>query len=291
MKKFLVACGLAVVGATPASAQLALPDLPPAVPVTTVAQLPGMKLVWSDEFDKDGLPDPNKWNYEMGFVRNQEPQLYGTGNARVEGGFLIIEARRERVASPDFQAGSTNWKTNRRFADFTSSSITTKGKQGWTYGHFEMRARIDTRISSWPAFWSVGKDRPWPHNGEIDIMEYYNAGLLANVAWGGKTSSSSVWNAKTKPIKTFSPDWPNQFHVWALDWDEKQMVFSVDGQELNRQDLSKTVNGDAEKFNPFHAPQFIILNQAVGHGDPNKTLFPLRFEVDYVRIYQKTNTP
>lgn len=297
MTKFpFLACTFLVARALPALAQQPLtqpplaqqpvPALAPGAAVATIPTVPGQKLVWNDEFDKDGVPDPSKWNYEQGFVRNQEPQWYQPQNAWVENGFLIIEARRERVAVPSYQAGSTNWKTNRKFAEFTSSSLTTKGKTGWTYGHFEMRARIDTRPGSWPAFWTVGTSRDWPFSGEIDIMEYYNSGLLANLAWGGKTPGSAVWNSRTKPLKTFDADWPNQFHVWAMDWDQNQMVLSCDGQALNTQDVTKTRNGDAEAFNPFQAPQFIILNQAIGHGDPAKTQFPLRFEVDYVRVYQ-----
>ena len=56
------------------------------------------KLVWSDEFDKPGLPDPAKWNFEQGFIRNREAQYYTkdrSENARVEDGMLIIEARKE----------------------------------------------------------------------------------------------------------------------------------------------------------------------------------------------------
>jgi hypothetical protein len=34
------------------------------------------KLVWSDEFNYNGYPDSTKWDYEVGFVRNKEPQYY-----------------------------------------------------------------------------------------------------------------------------------------------------------------------------------------------------------------------
>src|SRR5688572_6437346 len=57
---------------------------------------PGYALVWADEFARDGRPDPANWTYERGLVRNRELQWYGPENARVEGGLLVIEARRER---------------------------------------------------------------------------------------------------------------------------------------------------------------------------------------------------
>ena len=88
---------------------------------------PEWKLVWSDEFDKDGTPDPAKWTYEKGFVRNQELQWYQPKNARCEKGLLIIEGRRERKKNPDYKPESLFWKTNREYAEYTSSSLTTKG--------------------------------------------------------------------------------------------------------------------------------------------------------------------
>ena len=56
----------------------------------------GWKLIWSDEFDTDGLPDPAVWEPERGFVRNHEAQWYQGENARQEGGSLIIEARPDK---------------------------------------------------------------------------------------------------------------------------------------------------------------------------------------------------
>jgi len=112
---------------------------------------PDYSLVWADEFDKDGAPDPANWTYERGFVRNQELQWYQPDNARVEHGMLVIEARRERVINPAFDAASPDWKRNRPAAEYTSASVTTRGLHTFTYGRFEMRARIDTRSGMWPA--------------------------------------------------------------------------------------------------------------------------------------------
>jgi len=247
----------------------------------------GWKLVWSDEFDRDGRPDPARWTYETGFVRNQELQWYQPENARCEKGLLIIEGRRERKKNPNFEAGSSNWKTNREFAEYTSASLTTRGIASWRYGRLEMRGRIDTRAGLWPAFWTLGVEGRWPNNGEIDIMEYYLGTLLANLIWAGQGGTASF--TRRKPIESFTdPDWATKFHVWRMDWDADRVVISVDGEVLNDADLSQAANPDGR--NGFRQAHSIILNLAIGGtsgGDPSATQFPARLEVDYVRVYQK----
>ena len=253
------------------------------------AQTPELRLVWADEFDHDGPPDPANWTYEHGFVRNQELQWYQPDNARVQNGILTIEARREHVVNPAFDASSLDWRRNRPAAEYSSSSVTTRGLHSFLYGRFEMRARIDTRPGLWPAFWTVGVSGRWPHNGEIDIMEFYRSMLLANVAWGAAEPGRAIWADTRTPLASFGQGWSDAFHVWRMDWDERAIRLSVDDRLLNEVDLSRTMNQDGSGVNPLHQAQSIILNLAVGAtgGDPSATAFPARYEIDYVRVYQR----
>ena len=247
----------------------------------------GYALIWSDEFATDGAPDPANWTYERGFARNQELQWYQPDNARIVGGQLVIEARRERLPNPGYQAGAADWKRNREVAEYTSTSLITRGLHSWQYGRFEMRARIDTRAGLWPAFWTLGTSGAWPRNGEVDIMEYYNRVLLANVAWGGE--GRAAWDASRTPLTWFGDGWSSQFHVWRMDWDADNIRLFVDDRLLNETDLSKTTNPDGT--NPLRQPHYMIVNLAVGGtsgGDPAATEFPARLEVDYIRVYQRT---
>ncbi|MFC5410115.1 family 16 glycosylhydrolase [Larkinella bovis] len=257
----------------------------------TVPPAADWKLVWADEFNKPGPPDPNNWAFERGFVRNNERQWYQPDNARCENGLLIIEGRRERRPNPTYQPGSTSWRTQRDSIHYTAASLMTKGLHQWRFGRFEMRGRIDTRPGLWPAFWSLGVSGEWPSNGEIDIMEYYREMLLANAAWGTDKPYVAAWSTTKKNLSTFNdPQWSAHFHVWRMDWDQDFIRLYVDDQLLNEVDLSKTVNGDGSGKNPFHQPHYLLLNLAIGGqngGDPSATKFPARFEVDYVRVYQQ----
>jgi len=252
---------------------------------------PGFELVWADEFNKDGVPDPCNWTYERGFVRNEELQWYQPENARCSGGFLIIEALRQSQENPNYDPDSRSWRQNRKDCEYTSASLTTRGLHSWQYGRFEMRGRIDTRSGMWPAFWTLGVKGGWPAGGEIDIMEYYRGMLLANAAWASGKRWSPIWDDSRKRITEFNdPNWSAKFHVWRMDWDENRIDLYVDGMLLNSIDLTKTFNKDRDAKNPFRQPHYIILNLAIGGtngGDPSETKFPAKFEVDYVRIYRK----
>jgi len=266
----------------------ALPDPNPP------SEIPAMKLVWNDEFNNVGKPNPEFWKFEKGFERNEELQWYQEENATCTNGVLVIEGRRQEIPNPNFQSGSENWKTNREFAHYTSSSINTKGINQWLYGRFEIRARIDTALGAWPAIWTLGTTKPWPSNGEIDLMEYYRVKgeptILANVAWGTSQRSVAKWHTERIPYSTFTakdPDWDKKFHIWRMDWTPESIKLYLDDELLNTTQLSGTVNPDG--FNPFTQPQYLLLNLAIGGngGNPDISKFPIRYEVDYVRVYQK----
>ncbi len=256
------------------------------------------KLVWCDEFDKPGLPDLAKWDYETGFTRNNEKQQYTRArkeNARVENGNLIIEAKRERYIGP----GSTRASKSRRNArassdpsdaDYTSASLTTRGKAAWTYGRIEVRAKFPSGRGTWPAIWTLGTNidkAGWPTCGEIDIMEFvgFEPGVVhANIH---TKKYNHVMNTG-KGDKVMIPDASQAFHVYAVEWDAARIDFFVDAQKyfIYRND------GTGQDAWPYDNYQYLILNLAIG-GDwggqkgIDDAIFPQRYEIDYVRVYQK----
>ena len=258
---------------------------------------PGWRLVWSDEFDRDGAPDPTKWDFERGFVRNEELQWYRPENATVKGGMLLVEARRESVQNPQFDPQSKDWKLSRKQAIYTSASLITKGKATFTYGRFECRARYAIDLGLWPAWWMKGTTRPWPSCGEIDMMESYGGALHANAAWGSGKPGVGVWDSAKLPYPALAKatgfasaqKWSESFHLWRMDRDATSIRLYVDGLLLNEVDVTRAVNLSADGENPFLGPHFFILNLAVGatSGDPAKTPFPQRLEVDFVRVWEK----
>jgi beta-glucanase (GH16 family) len=263
------------------------PDLGPA------AEIPGMKLVWDEEFNSKGRPNPDYWDFERGFVRNEELQWYQENNAMCNNGVLTIEGRREEVSNPNYQIDSHHWKTNREFAHYTSSSINTRGLKQWLYGRFEVRARIDTAMGAWPAIWTLGISNRWPSNGEVDMMEFYRVNnvptILANVANGTSQPNVAKWHSEKIPLSEFTACdslWVKKFHIWRMDWTKESIKLYLDDVLLNTTLLSETINPDGT--NPFTSPQYILLNLALGGngGDPEKTIFPIKYEIDYVRVYQ-----
>ena len=248
-----------------------------------------LTLVWQDEFDTDGKPNPENWTYEQGFVRNEEHQWYQPDNAICKDGFLIIQAKREKKPHPNYNPESKSWRENRAFSEYTSSSLLTKGLHSWKYGRFEIRAKIDVSSGMWPAFWTLGDNGYWPACGEIDIMEYYRGMILANAAWAGP-EHKTMWDAVEKNLETFNDtNWADKFHIWRMDWDEKEIKLFVDDILINSVNLSETINQRSDIENPMKQPHYIIVNLAIGGingGDPSETSFPKEYIIDYLRVYQ-----
>lgn len=104
--------------------------------------------------------------------------------------------------------------------------------------------------------------------------------------------AKAKWDNSKKPVESFGDAaWDEKFHVWRMDWDEKSIVLSLDGLTLNTVDLAEAVNPEGRgPRNLFRQPFYLLLNLAISGdsgGDPSQTPFPSRYEIDYVRVYQK----
>jgi beta-glucanase (GH16 family) len=251
-------------------------------------------LVWSDEFDVDGAPNPQNWNYDIGDGTaedipgwgNNELQYYTDRleNAVVENGVLLITARQESFEN----------------RNYTSARLTTEGLLEQQYGRFEARIRLPYGQGYWPAFWLLGVPETimvdgeevleeWPAVGEIDIMEYLGdepTNVFGTLHGPGFSGAKSISKGFTLENDRFDKG----FHVFGVEWSPTSVNFYVDGniyQTLTREDVAEETDGEGEWV--FDRPFYIILNIAVGGnlpGNPNsETVFPQSMIVDYVRVY------
>lgn len=260
---------------------------------TSAEPLEGYRLVWADEFEKAGPPDPEKWAREEGFRRNEELQYYTVDrpqNAQVENGNLIIEARKEKYPNAAYDPESRDWRKSRKFAEYTSASLHTFGKASWTYGRIEVRAKIPHGRGMWPAIWMLGINKTevgWPECGEIDIMEFVGHDpnvIHANVHTEKYNHSRGTGRGHSIKVEKPYAD----FHVYAVEWTPEKMDFYFDDRKY-----FTVVNDEPGKAAwPFDAPHYLILNAAVGGSwggqkgvDPS--IFPQQYLIDYVRVYQK----
>ncbi|UJP65144.1 glycoside hydrolase family 16 protein [Mongoliitalea daihaiensis] len=237
-------------------------------------------LVWSDEFEQDGLPNPSKWSYDVGDNGwgNNELQFYtekNPKNARVEDGVLIIEVHKDST----YEKG------------YTSARLLTRGKASWTYGYIEVRARMPRGLGSWPAIWMLPEEKVygnWPKSGEIDIMEHvgYEQGVVHGTV---HTESFNHMRGTQKGMQVELPTCSDEFHVYAIDWTEDKIDFFIDGEKYHT--FQNTQNGESDEW-PFDQSFHLIFNVAVGGNwggskgvDP--TVWPQRMEIDYVRVYSQ----
>jgi beta-glucanase (GH16 family) len=241
------------------------------------------QLVWADEFDYTGLPDPQKWGYDVGGHGwgNKELQFY-TGrrleNARVENGHLVIEARKE------------SWQGS----PYTSARLVTKGKGDWTYGRIEVRAKLPSGRGTWPAIWMLPTGweyGSWPDSGEIDIMEH--VGFDPDVVHASVHTKS--YNHKINTHKTAKLGVSNArtgFNVYAIEWTPDEIRAFINKQyyfTFKNERLTNSSAGFGEW--PFDKPFHLLLNLAVGGNwggaqGVDETIWPQRMEVDYVRVYR-----
>lgn len=247
------------------------------------AESDSMTLVWSDEFDGHGAPDPSKWGYDTGDGcphmcgwGNNELQYYTHDrlqNARMENGNLIIEAHRELINS----------------RAYSSARLVSKHKGDWTYGKITARAKLPKGKGVWPAIWMLPTNWEyggWPESGEIDIMEF--VGYMPDSLFGSvhtERFNHVIGTQVTKGI--YSNTLSSEFHEYGVEWNADKIDFLFDGK------VFQTFHNRREGHTawPFDKDFHVILNVAVGGNWGGKegidtSIWPQRMEVDYVRVYQ-----
>ena len=258
-------------------------------------------LLWSDEFNKDGAVDADKWNIETWPARkvNNEDQTYTTRakNLRIKDGLLVIEAHKEDYAG----------------AKYSSARINSAGKMDILYGKLEVRARLPKGQGTWPAIWMMPTDPfryatncgpskvdwqgngacdAWPNSGEIDIMEH--VGYDPNIVHGTVHTKDYVWVHWSQRKGSIKLDNVHEnFYRYGLEWTPDSLTTTVNDVPY----FTYYRDSDDWASWPFNHPFHVILNLAIGGdwgragGPIDNSAFPLRLEIDYVRAYRATAVP
>jgi beta-glucanase (GH16 family) len=245
---------------------------------------PEWRLVWADQFDGDAL-DPSKWEWEVNAQGggNNELQYYTDRpeNTQLSDGRLLLTANRETYVGPEGKR------------EYTSARIRTKHRGDWKYGRIEARAKMPVGQGLWPAIWMLPTDEVyggWAASGEIDIMEYLGQKpqeVFGTLHYGGSWPRN-VYTGETYTLPS-GGRFDEDFHVFALEWEEGEMRWYVDGVHYQTQTKWRTEGAPFPA--PFDQRFHLILNVAVGGnlpGSPDATTeFPQRMIVDYVRVYAR----
>jgi len=249
---------------------------------TVTANSQSFKLVWSDEFNGEGAPDPAKWDYELGYIRNNELQYYtkNTSNAHQHNGNLEITVRKEKIK------GLKEGKT--ATFEYSSGSIITLNKAAWTYGKIEGRFKIPQGKGLWSCFWTLGSsitDEGWPKCGEIDIFEHINSeNLIHGTAHWADQSNKHVSKGADSPEFDVT-----QWHTYSIVWSPGYIKWYLDDVQFHEVSILDGVNSTQE----FHKPHYVLINLPIGGSWPGSpdatTILPATLYCDYIRIYEMEN--
>jgi uncharacterized protein YjdB/beta-glucanase (GH16 family) len=236
-------------------------------------------LVWSDEFNGTGAPDPAKWGYELGYIRNNELQYYtnSTSNSRQYNGNLEITVREETVQGNNYGTPAT--------FNYTSGSVITLRKIDWVYGKIEGRFKMPKGKGLWACFWTLGANYEqvwWPQCGEIDIFEHINnENLIHTTAHWADASNKHVSQGKDSPAIDVT-----QWHTYSIVWTPNSIKWFVDDDVIHELNILDGINSTQE----FHKPHYILINLPIGGSWPGppdaSTVLPATMYCDYVKVYE-----
>ena len=273
----------------------------------------GWQLVWADEFDGSKI-DGSRWRFDVDCWGggNDERQCYtrSSRNAAIEQGKLVITARRERSTGPALPehmrltAAMPDAEVTRQFS---SARLTTRGKAAWRYGKVEVRARLPQGQGTWPAIWMLPKDEAyggWAASGEIDVLEAVNLGVPCKACPTGREDTilgtlhfGDRWPKNVhKGEEVHAPEVLDGFHTFAIEWEPQRITWQIDGRTYATREASEWWSaGSKAPGAPFDREFYLILNLAIGgklaegrgQGGVIDDGYPKRFEIDWVRVWQK----
>jgi beta-glucanase (GH16 family) len=275
---------------------------------------PDWQLVWSDEFDGPRI-DTVKWQLadDCWGGGNAERQCYTRSrhNAAIEGGHLVIAARRERITGPALPSDRRTADTRQVTRPYSSARLSTRGKAAWLHGRIEVRAMLPQGQGTWPAIWMMPEREaygPWAASGEIDILEAVNLGvpcaqcpggrearILGTLHFGGRYPG----NRQAGTEHAYPPVLQG-FHDYAIEWDANHIVWLVDSVPYAQRSAHEWgTSGSAATGAPFDQPFHLILNLAIGgHLAESRGLggvaaigYPKELRIDWVRVWQRSAPP
>lgn len=238
------------------------------------------RLVWSDEFDYEGKPDPKIWDYEIGAhgFGNNEQQAYvdHVDNAYVKNGMLHIAGMKKECDGKNF----------------TSAKLTTYGKRNFQYGKFEFRAKMPAGKGTWPAIWMLPdgfrEGMKWPECGEIDILEHIGR-MQGRVHFSLHTKKYN--HIKRTQYTTINQidDVCDKFYTYAMIWKKNSIEFLMDGESVAKFERGRDGMDASEAGWPFDQPFYLMINLALGGywgGEIDEESLPAELLIDYIRYYE-----
>lgn len=237
------------------------------------------QLIHAEDFTTASTYDASFWIAETGFFRNKEAQYYRPANVSVRGGALVLEGRRETVSNAAYHADGADWLTKTKSAEYTSGSIVSR--RAFTYGVFEIVARLPQSGGVWPAIWTVD-ERSGPYR-EIDIVEAVgnSPNKVSSTVYAGRDLKSvQHWGAQM-PM----PGLADAFHTYKLEWRKDLIAVTIDGHEALRMNPE---DAHEENVDPLRLSMRLRINLALGGswgGQIDDTALPARVEVKSIKIW------
>ncbi|UDQ96917.1 glycoside hydrolase family 16 protein [Lentisphaerota bacterium WC36G] len=247
------------------------------------------QLIWSDEFNEGGQPNPEKWTYAEGYRRNDAQSCYTLRpkNVRVENGCLVLEAHKEQYPNSNYKKGSKH-KLEQQFAKYTSGRLKSENKFDFTYGKVDIRAKVKSGSGAWSQLSVINSKHDtlsWPYCGEMLMMAY--TGQLQNSFVTTVFSGKSRWDCRV-----YGEKMDNDFNVWSMEWDECELRFYFNGELYQLIKKDEDLGKDL-KYWPFDQQFCLYLDLIIGgRWSPviDDKIFPVKMQVDYIRVYKDGNS-